>query len=236
MQTIEQTPAVETRVVGIIDVDSTNSTYYFGYDVTTLENSFSSMEIDGVTQSSIINEYVFSSVGEHTIKLTLKDPTKLKSQALRSGDYSRLIIPDNVIDLGDNSSGYCSYLYDVTIGSNVRLIGEYAFYENFSLTSINIPDSVQIIENNAFGGCSSLNNVTIGTGVTQIGNEVFYTIKRNATFVIKATTPPTFGTQAFRRSGAGTLYVPSESLSAYQTALSAYVQSTRPSLTILPIQ
>ena len=52
-------------------------------------------------------------------------------------------------------------------------IGEKAF-ENFkSLTSVNIPKSVKTIAKDAFNNCWSLTSVTIPNSVTSIGNEAF---------------------------------------------------------------
>ena len=56
---------------------------------------------------------------------------------------------------------------------SVTSIGDKAFYECRSLTSINIPASVTSIGNEAFGGCSSLTAITIPEGVTNIGGYVF---------------------------------------------------------------
>ena len=53
-------------------------------------------------------------------------------------------------------------------------IGEYAFVECTSLTSIDMPNSVTSIGEGAFGECSGLTSVTIPDSVTSIGYDAFY--------------------------------------------------------------
>lgn len=62
---------------------------------------------------------------------------------------------------------------ELIIGSNVTRIGNYAFAECNSLTSVTIPEGVTTIGDGAFYGCSNLTSVVIPEGVTEIGNEVF---------------------------------------------------------------
>ncbi len=60
----------------------------------------------------------------------------------------------------------------VTINENeysVTTIGNIAFWDCSTLTSVTIPDSVTTIGDNAFRGCTSLVSVTIGGSVTTIG-------------------------------------------------------------------
>jgi len=61
----------------------------------------------------------------------------------------------------------------VTIPNNVSSIGDVAFYQCTSLTSVKIPNSVTSIGWGAFYGCTSLTSVTIGNGVTTIGSGAF---------------------------------------------------------------
>ena len=81
-------------------------------------------------------------------------------------------IPVNLFNVSNSS--YCPNITSITIGSNVKNIGERAFMYCSGLTSIIIPDSVTSIGSSAFFGCSGLTSVTIGNGVTSIGNRAFY--------------------------------------------------------------
>lgn len=60
-----------------------------------------------------------------------------------------------------------------SIPSGVLSIGESAFYNCPTLTSIVIPGSVSLIKQNAFGLCPSLSSIVISEGVTSIGDYAF---------------------------------------------------------------
>lgn len=73
-----------------------------------------------------------------------------------------------------------AYTFDTTGEHTVKYtltsptsIGQYAFRDCSSLTSIAIPNSVTSIGNSAFNCCISLTSCTIGSGVTSIGNQAF---------------------------------------------------------------
>ena len=59
------------------------------------------------------------------------------------------------------------------IPNGVTHIGDYAFYYDESLTSINIPNSVTNIGDCAFMYCKSLTNINIPNSVTNIGDSAF---------------------------------------------------------------
>ena len=66
-----------------------------------------------------------------------------------------------------------SQVTEYIIGDEVTSIGEYAFYECSSLTSITIPNSVTSIGKWTFSWCSSLTSITIPNSVTSIGSPAF---------------------------------------------------------------
>ena len=68
---VPPTPTVETRVVAKFNVTGTTyPTKIMAYDSEAL---FSAIEIDGITQGTVVGEYAFSTTGEHTVKYTLVD-------------------------------------------------------------------------------------------------------------------------------------------------------------------
>jgi hypothetical protein len=78
----------------------------------------------------------------------------------------------------------------------VTEIGEYAFSECSSLTSVKIPDLVTTIGGHAFENCSSLVSVTIGNKVTTIGEASFHQCSKLASVEIPNSVT-TIGNSAF---------------------------------------
>ena len=103
------------------------------------------------------------------------------------------------------------------IPNSVTSIGRLAFCNNGN-SSITIPNSVSSIGELAIYYCSNLESVIIGDNVTSIGNYFFIDHCDNLMGITcLATIPPSVGRVEVFPSQA-TLYVPSKSLSLYQSA------------------
>ncbi|MCM1133212.1 MAG: leucine-rich repeat protein, partial [Ruminococcus flavefaciens] len=75
-----------------------------------------------------------------------------------SGD---IVIPDDVISIGNGVFYYCDSLTSVEIPNSVISIEDWAFYGCKGLTSIEIPDSITSIGKYAFNYCDNLKKITI---------------------------------------------------------------------------
>ena len=106
---------------------------------------------------------------EHQV-LFNKDKTTLVAYRLKEKNY---IIPNSVTNIGDSAFYDCKSLTSINIPNSVTNIGDEAFWGCESLTNINIPNSVTNIGRDAFSGCSSLTNINIPNGVTNIGRDAF---------------------------------------------------------------
>lgn len=138
-------------------------------------------------------------------------------------------IPDSVTEIGREAFSECKRIQIVNLPNSVTEIGGFAFQGCTGLTNINIPNSVTYIGDFAFWYCENLtSSIVIPNSVTTIGTYAFASCTGLTSVTIFATTPPDLNTSyplswdAFQgtpiASGNGTIYVPSGSLEAYQTA------------------
>lgn len=94
-----------------------------------------------------------------------------------SKKLKELTVPFTVEVIGDYAfyeSGVESINFE--IGSKLRVIGQYAFYNCTGLTSLELPDSLQRIEKAAFYGASNLESMetTVYSRLAYIGEYAFY--------------------------------------------------------------
>jgi hypothetical protein len=90
-----------------------------------------------------------------------------------------------VISIGNIAFRNCYSLTSVIIGNNVTSIGNWAFDGCHSLTNMTIPDSVTRIGSFAFRGCSSLKSITFeGNAPSSLGTDVFKYLSIGATITV----------------------------------------------------
>ena len=97
----------------------------------------------------------------------------LKSKIVISSAISSNGVTYNVTSIGEDAFFNCTSLTSVTIPNSVTSIGRGAFYECEKLTSVTIPNSVTSIGEYAFSNCKGLISLTIPNSVTSIENSAF---------------------------------------------------------------
>ena len=91
-----------------------------------------------------------------------------------NGNQIRSVLMENgVTGIGNFAFFECISLTSMTIPDSVTCIGNCAFKDCSSLASVTIPDSVASIGVYAFCGCTSLAIMVLPNGVTRIGAEAF---------------------------------------------------------------
>jgi len=78
-----------------------------------------------------------------------------------------------VEEIGDNAFYQNHSITSVTIENGIEEIGDKAFYNCTGLTKVIIPDSVEEIGDSAFSYCVYLTDVTLGKGIDEISNNCF---------------------------------------------------------------
>lgn len=134
-----------------------------------------------------IGEYAFAYRYQNSYGLTIVSggkentlPSGLKKIEPYTFYYARikpLQIPDNITEIGEYAFASATRNYTKTddkdwmIGNNVKVIGDYAFYNTLS-GEITIPDSVIKIGRHSFGQ-SLITSLKIGSGITEISDYAF---------------------------------------------------------------
>ena len=106
--------------------------------------------------------------------LVYEDETKTTLLACSTAAKGKIIIPNSVTSIGDGAFDDCTSITSITIGNSVTSIGKWAFNGCTSLTSITIPNSVTRIGYSAFDGCSSITSITIPNSIKCIEKYAFY--------------------------------------------------------------
>ena len=126
--------------------------------------------------------------------------------------------PESLRMIKDYAFKNCSDLVYVTLPEGLRSIYTDAFAGCSNLTNINLPESLDTIRLGAFMDCYSLTSISIPKGVTYVGG-CFTNCKNLTTVYCYATNPPTGGSVYLTEDCSHiTLYVPTGSKAAYETA------------------
>ena len=114
----------------------------------------------------------------------------------------------------------CSSLVEITLPATLTSIGTYAFADCSALTKVNGLGSTQVnkLASYAFQGCGTLKEITLPATLTSIENYVFRGCVSLKYFRINANTPPTLSWAPAFPSTIEAIYVPDESITAYQEA------------------
>ena len=148
--------------------------------------------------------------------------TSIGTNAFREGYLSAVTFPNTLETIGDSAFKGCHRLSSLTIPNSVTSIGREAFNQCTRLPNITISSNVATIGNRAFQDCSGLTSCTIGSAITSIGESAFYNCNYLTKLTIEATTPPALGGYTFELTNNCPIYVPAQSVSAYQSAWSSY--------------
>jgi len=136
-------------------------------------------------------------------------------------DITTVVIGDGVKSIGNHAFNDLGENFTaVTIANSVERIGLSAFMNSKKITEMTLPSSLKTIDKEGLANCGFA-TITIPSGVTSIGVRAFCYCSNLTSLTCEATTPPTLASSVFSGiSGKQNipLYVPSESVAAYQDA------------------
>ena len=142
-------------------------------------------------------------------------------------------IPASLTNMGDWVFDACTALTQINVASgNTAYCSENGILFNKDKTTLicypagkpetdyTIPSSVTVIGKNAFANCVAITTLTIPAGVTIIEDYAFYFCTALAEMTVLATVPPTITDEGvfYCVDNNIPVYVPAESLTAYQNA------------------
>lgn len=102
--------------------------------------------------------------------------------------------------IGDYAFLNCDSLSTITLPNSIKSIGQGAFYDCDTLKSVTLPTSITKVAEQTFYHCNFLQNVTIPQGVTEIGFDAFCDCPK-LTAISLPSTLATIGSNCFRGTG-----------------------------------
>ena len=174
-----------------------------------------------------IGDYAFYCLYPRAVMLNLKT-VSMPNTVTAIGNYafifnrslSAISMSTALASIGVEAFGHCHSLQSVTLPSSMRTIGNGAFEYCDSLSSVTFSEGLTSIGSGAFMECTSLTSVTLPSTVSSIGSSAFSARQSSMNEVIcLATVPPTLSNpDAFYLTNNCPIYVPDESVLAYQVA------------------
>ena len=125
----------------------------------------------------ILGDYAFSYCSALTSVTIPSSITGIGASVFSSSTGGELIVNCNIPSASSDSQGAFSgsNFSKVIIGDGVTSIGDYAFYDCSSLTSLTLPESVTSIGDGAFCNCSGLTgDLLLPESLVSIGELAFY--------------------------------------------------------------
>ena len=162
-----------------------------------------------------IGSYAFN--GSGLLSVTIPNSiTVIPAHAFSQSPITMVTLPNTITRIDSMAFWKCYSLSTINFEEGLLTIGQHAI-QYCKLGQVTLPNSLISIEDLAFYG-SNITSVVIGTGIETIGVSCFTINPACTSITVKATNPPTLGKNAFDSTNNCPIYVPSGSVSAYQSA------------------
>ncbi len=163
-------------------------------------------------------EYVLNGETIHDFVNGIVPPSYLQNTAITS-----LLLRDSVTDIGEFSFNGCTSLENLTLSNSLVSIGQYAFNGMFELTSLSLSEGLTVIGDRAFTAAKKITSLSIPSSVSSMGDQAFRDCFLLESITVLAVVPPVCTDPFYNTSGGVipdlfSIYVPSESVTAYKAA------------------
>ena len=192
------------------------------------------LDVSGVTNTEFADE---AFKGCYNLQqLVLPEGLQKVSYMMVAGckNLQSINIPASVEEIEQSAFEDCRSIQTITFGgapagapgrfnapaasaSQLRRIGNWAFYNAHELQNLDIPEGVTEIGDGAFYGCTYLEEMVLPSSVQSIGDNCFALCAKLTKITCNAVTPPTIQAKTFfdvKRQIP--VYVPDEAVSAYE--------------------
>ncbi|MGL4183923.1 MAG: leucine-rich repeat protein [Metamycoplasmataceae bacterium] len=149
---------------------------------------------------------------------SLTNITILDTNSFSNKTIKEIVLPPNLLIIGNSSFLNCLALTSIVIPSTVTTIESSAFSSS-GLTSIVIPDSVMTIGSSAFSNCLNLSSVTLPKDLKIISSSLFLNSKALTSIVIPSTVT-SIESSAFSSSGLTSIVIPDSVMTIGSSAFS----------------
>ena len=111
---------------------------------------------------------------------------------------------------------YCSSLKELDFPSTIRSIGTSCF-QGTAIEVFEIPEGFETSGDSVFFATQGTKTIILPSTVTSLGNNTFRS-SYATTIIVKAVQPPSLGSDSWLYTRVASIYVPDESIGAYQSA------------------
>ena len=187
-----------------VEVADTNGSYEEGY---------AQGKLDG---GQLFANFVSTNEPINITAQDLQGATQIRTYAFYfDKSLNSIVLPESVKIISSSAFNY-SNLVSIDIGNGVERI-ENAFENCRSLTNVTLGNNLKYIGNSAFYNCPALSNLTIPASITNISSLALQigSTTNKATFTFLGTTPPTIATSTFATSYLEKIIVPKGSRETY---------------------
>ncbi|MCD8208930.1 MAG: leucine-rich repeat protein [Bacteroidales bacterium] len=236
----------ESNTAEVLDLSKNTelTTLYLGHRNVTSDpenaSPITTLDLSNNTKITTLQAYAFRACDKLTSIVLPSSATTIGNYCFSNCTALTTVDFGSVTTINQYAFEYCSVLANVALPSTLTTIGTDAFQYCLALSFVDdqIPDTVTSIDTGVFGysglvsviwpagvtevprttftNCTSLANVTFPAEVTSIGQNSLIYCGALATMTIYATTPPTLNSSALNGAGNFVLYVPAESVDAYE--------------------